>query len=194
MTGLFPDYGFVVIGANTGITKLTKEHLGILLYLKIPIIIIITKIDIAPDHIYKRLCNRLKKLLQTKTFGKVLYFISDKEGDKDTKNYLNHMKGNAEIIPIVHYLIKPEQILIIYIGYLYQLPPRNIWSKQKNDGSVFYIDSTFQVPGIGLILSGTLKGEKIRLKDKFLLVLLTVNLKKLLLEVFIIVYESIYPK
>ena len=80
---------------------MTKEHLGILLYLKIPIIIIITKIDIAPDHIYKRLCNRLKKLLQNKTYGKVLYFISDKEGDKDTKNYLNHMKGNAEVIPII---------------------------------------------------------------------------------------------
>ena len=33
ITGLFPDYGIVVIAANTGITKLTREHLGILLYL-----------------------------------------------------------------------------------------------------------------------------------------------------------------
>ena len=41
ITGLFVDYGIVVIGANTGITKLTKEHLGILLYLKIPIIVLI---------------------------------------------------------------------------------------------------------------------------------------------------------
>ncbi len=166
VTGLFPDYGFVVIGANTGITKLTKEHLGILLYLKIPIIIIITKIDIAPDHIYKRLCNRLKKLLQTKTFGKVLYFISDKQGDKDTKNYIDHMKGNAEVIPIISLSNKVGTNIDNLHRILYQLPPRNIWSKKENQGSVFYIDSTFQVPGIGLILSGTLKGEKIKLKDK----------------------------
>jgi len=33
VSGLFPDYGIIVIGANTGITKLTKEHIGILLYL-----------------------------------------------------------------------------------------------------------------------------------------------------------------
>jgi GTPase len=29
---MFPDRGIVVIGANTGITKLTKEHLGILYF------------------------------------------------------------------------------------------------------------------------------------------------------------------
>ena len=44
VTGLFPDYGLVIIGANTGITKLTREHIGILYYLKIPLIICITKV------------------------------------------------------------------------------------------------------------------------------------------------------
>ena len=27
VTGMFPDYGLLIIGANTGITRLTKEHL-----------------------------------------------------------------------------------------------------------------------------------------------------------------------
>ena len=166
VSGLFPDYGFVVIGANTGITRLTKEHLGILLYLKVPIIIIITKIDIAPEHIYKRLCNRLKKLLKNKSFGKILYFISSREGDKDTKKYLEHMKGNPEIIPIISLSNKTGTNIDNLHRILYQLPPRSVWTKENNTGSVFYIDSTFQVPGIGLILSGTLKGENIKLKDK----------------------------
>ena len=43
---MFPDRGIVVINANTGITKLTREHLGILLYLNIPFIIAITKKEI----------------------------------------------------------------------------------------------------------------------------------------------------
>lgn len=43
-----PDYAMIVVGANMGITRMTREHLGISLALKVPIFIIITKIDIAP--------------------------------------------------------------------------------------------------------------------------------------------------
>ena len=102
VTGSFPDYGIVVIGANTGITRLTREHIGILFYLKIPIIIIITKIDLAPRHVYRKLCNRLKKLLSKKSFGKVIYFISDFEKrDEETNIYLDKMIGIPDIIPII---------------------------------------------------------------------------------------------
>ena len=85
VTGMFPDYGIVVIGANTGITKLTREHIGILLYLNIPFIITITKVDMAPKEIYQNLCNQLKKLLGKNTFRKVLYFIND---DKETDEFI----------------------------------------------------------------------------------------------------------
>ena len=34
ITGLFVDYGLVLVAANMGITKMTKEHLALLLYLK----------------------------------------------------------------------------------------------------------------------------------------------------------------
>lgn len=37
-----------LIGANMGVTKMTKEHLGLALALKIPIVVVITKIDICP--------------------------------------------------------------------------------------------------------------------------------------------------
>jgi len=36
-----------------GISRMTKEHLGITLALKIPFFIIITKIDICPPNILK---------------------------------------------------------------------------------------------------------------------------------------------
>ena len=169
VTGLFPDYGFVVIGANTGITRLTKEHIGILLYLKIPIIIIITKIDIAPEHIYKKLCNRLKRLLQNKTFGKVLYFVSDKDGDKNTNHYINHMIGNPDIIPIVSLSNKIGTNVNNLHRILYRLPPREMWLKEDIPGSIMYIDATFQVPGIGLVLSGTIKGDDIAVKYRLYL-------------------------
>jgi elongation factor 1-alpha len=42
----------VVIGANMGVQMMTKEHIGISLALKLPLFIVITKIDIAPENVY----------------------------------------------------------------------------------------------------------------------------------------------
>ena len=36
VSGIFPNYGMIMIASNTGITKLTREHIGILFYLNIP--------------------------------------------------------------------------------------------------------------------------------------------------------------
>ena len=167
VTGMFPDYGIVVIGANTGITKLTREHLGILIYLKIPIVIIITKIDMAPKHIYKKLCNRIKNLLSKKTFGKVLYFISESEKKNDeTKHYIDKMIDNKDIIPIISISNKDGTNINNLHKIIYNLPPRKKWEKDTINGSIVYIDSKFNVPGIGTVVSGTTKGKDIKIKDK----------------------------
>lgn len=170
VTGLFPDYGIVVIGANTGITKLTREHIGILFYLKIPFIVCITKIDLAPRHVYQTLCNRLKNLLSKNTFGKIVYFISDSENsDDETNKYLNSMLGNPEIIPIMSISNKEGKNILNLHKILSEIPNRNKWNKDEVDGSIVYVDSTFQVPGIGLVLSGMVKGNNINIKDKLYL-------------------------
>jgi GTPase len=49
LVGLMPDFSMIVVGANMGVSRMTKEHLGISLALKIPIFIIITKIDLPPS-------------------------------------------------------------------------------------------------------------------------------------------------
>lgn len=170
VTGLFPDYGIVVIGANTGITKLTREHLGILLYLKVPIIITITKIDLAPKQIYQNLCNQLKKLLGKNSYGKVLYFISDSEkNDSETDHYLKYMIDNPDIIPIISISNKEGTNIDNLHRILYSLPQRDKWANTKTTGTIYYIDATYVVPGIGLVLSGTNKGNPIKLKQKMFL-------------------------
>ena len=52
LTGLFVDYGLVLVGANMGITKMTKEHLVIAWTLKLPIVVVFTKLDLAPENVY----------------------------------------------------------------------------------------------------------------------------------------------
>jgi GTPase len=164
VTGMFPDYGIVVIGANTGITKLTKEHIGILLYLNIPFIITITKIDMAPKEVYQNLMSQLKKLLGKATFKKIIYFINN---EKETDDYINQMLGNVDIIPIISISNKTGTNIENLHQILYHLPRREKWTEIK--GSIFYIDSTFLVPGIGLVVSGTNKGNKILIRQKMYL-------------------------
>jgi GTPase len=170
VTGLFPDYGIVVIGANTGITKLTREHLGILLYLHIPFIITITKIDLAPKQVYQSLCLQLKKLLGRNTFGKVLYFISDSEkNNEETDNYINHMIENPDVIPVISVSNKEGNNIDNLHQILYSLTPRPKWKQTITDGSIFYVDSIFNVSGIGIVLSGINKGKPIKIKQKMYL-------------------------
>jgi GTPase len=164
VTGMFPDYGIVVIGANTGMTKLTREHIGILLYLNIPFIITITKTDMAPKDIYQNLCNQIKKLLTKNSFKKILYFINN---DKETDDYIKHMLGNQDIIPIISISNKTGTNISNLHQLLYHLPKRDKW--EAIQGSIFYIDSTFLVPGIGLVVSGTNKGNPINIKQKLYL-------------------------
>jgi len=167
VTGMFPDRGIVVIGANTGITKLTREHLGILLYLKIPIIIVITKIDLAPVEIYQSLCNKIKKLLSKNTFGKIIYFISASDRkDIETHNYIDKMINDTEIIPVISISNKLGTNITNLHKIIYKLNTFNKWKKTIDDKSVVYIDSNFNVPGIGLVINGTTKGKEIKIKQK----------------------------
>ena len=169
VTGMFPDRGIVVIGANTGITKLTREHLGILLYLKIPFIITITKIDLAPVEIYKKLCNRIKSLLTKSSFGKIIYNISSGDNrDIETTKYINDMIDNPDIIPVISISNKTGTNIDNLHKILYRTPQRNKWKDDKSK-TVIYLDTNYSVPGIGLVLSGTIKGDCVKVKQKMFL-------------------------
>lgn len=54
MVGYIPDYILIVVGANFGLNKMTKEHLGIALALEIPFFIVITKIDMVDKETLKK--------------------------------------------------------------------------------------------------------------------------------------------
>ena len=70
LVGLMPDYSMIVVGANMGVSKMTREHLGISLALGVPLFIVITKIDIAPNEKYLETLAVLTKILQSPQAGK----------------------------------------------------------------------------------------------------------------------------
>ena len=160
ITGMFPDRGIVVIGANTGITKLTREHIGIMLYTNIPFMIVITKIDIAPEGIYEDLKKSIKKLFQKNAPHLIPCYI---ENDMAVKE-LNHNDSN--IIPIISVSNKSGYMIDNLHKIIYNIPQRDKFQNQKEHGTIIYLDSHFSVMGTGLVVSGTVKDGVIKVKQK----------------------------
>lgn len=78
LTGLVPDYSMIIVGSNMGVSKMTKEHLGISLALKIPFLVIVTKIDICPDNVRTETVNLLKKIIRGPAVNKMPIEITEK--------------------------------------------------------------------------------------------------------------------
>jgi len=179
ITGFFPDYAIVTIASNRGILKMTREHLGILFYMKIPTIIIITRIDIAPDEILANTETSIKKMCSV--YGKKAVFInSRKELDlppdmmkqKEESNRMmfkeltDKMRTSDEILPIILTSNKTGFYINTLKDILFKLEPRELWKPLNNiSDSVFYIESCFNPPGIGLVVSGINKGKTIKTGD-----------------------------
>ena len=59
LSGLYPQYSMLVVGANMGVSRMTKEHIGIAISLKIPIFVVVTKIDLTPENVYQETISTL---------------------------------------------------------------------------------------------------------------------------------------
>lgn len=77
LVGLLPDYCMIIVGANMGVSRMTREHLGITLALKIPLFIVITKIDIAPKNILEDTLGTIMKIMKSPKIGKAPVLVKD---------------------------------------------------------------------------------------------------------------------
>ena len=167
ITGLFVDYGLVLVAANMGITKMTKEHIGLLLFLKVPIIILVTKIDMVPEQLKHATIRKLKKIVNLPVFNKKAYTFPENE-KKCESEMIDFSKLNDPLdtfIPIINISNKTGHNINNLKNLLFSLDSREHWS-EKIDGSIVYVDSKYTVKGIGLVLSGTVRGKPIKQNQK----------------------------
>jgi elongation factor 1-alpha len=166
ITGLFIDYGVVIIGSNMGISKMTKEHLGILLYLKVPIIVILTKEDICPPDIYENTRMKLKKLLKLPLFGKKSLFLDTDEDFNQFENLCLIPENINSIIPVISTSCKTGKNIDRLNWLLHILPNVEDKIRFSNDintsdeinktNQISYIEAEYSVKGVGIVLTGTL--------------------------------------
>ena len=177
LTSLFPDYCLLVIGANMGISKMTKEHLGISLALNLPVIIVFTKIDLAPENVYNDNIKKILKIMKVNC-NKSPLLVKTVE---DIDNVKNNIKS-GKICPIFS-VSNLEATGIDMLRYFLSILPKSMAQEKcskllgedaietTNETEVttkFIVDSRFYCRGVGLILGGTILRGKITLDQQMM--------------------------
>lgn len=169
LTGLVPDYSMIIIGANMGIQRMTKEHLGIALALKIPIFVVITKIDIAPLDIFKQNLDFVTKILKSTGSQKLPVVIRETD---DLSVYAEAILFDR-ICPIFCVSNVTGEGVKQLREFMSLLMPRTAQLsntfKSASDKAEFLIDGAYNVKGVGVVVSGTLISGKVSIGSNLML-------------------------
>ncbi|KAJ5328398.1 Translation elongation factor EFTu/EF1A domain 2 [Penicillium brevicompactum] len=154
-----PNYCLLMVAANNGLIGMSKEHLGIALALNVPVMVIVTKIDICPPHILQETLSQLAKILKSPGAHKIPIFVKDMEETINTATQF----VSQRICPIFQVSNVTGQNLDLVRTFLNILPHRGHYDAEG--AFEFLINDTFSVPHVGTVVSGVVKSGVIHAGD-----------------------------
>ena len=163
MTGHAPDFGMLMIGANSGIIGMTKEHLGLSLALSVPLFVVITKIDMCPANILQETLKLLVKILKSQGCRKVPVMV--RTADEVVLSATNFV--SERLCPIFQVSNVTGENLDLLKMFLNLLTTRV--TGLDDLPAEFQIDDSYSVPGVGTVVSGTCLQGVIKLNDVLML-------------------------
>ena len=193
LTGCFPDYALIVINSLAGITKMTREHLGVVLALNIPLVVVVTKVDLASDHILGQTKRELFKVLKSGAANKLpvqmrsakdVEMVIAAEGDKVCPVFFVSCVTGIHIGLLHEYIgrLKTKRVdwLKVASGVSDRASMEVLEQKEgagasggdeagEAGGCEFLIDETFLVTGVGVVVSGTVQRGRMESNSTLLL-------------------------
>ena len=169
ITALLPHYAIILIGTNMGVTRMTREHLGIAFSLNIPFFIVFTKIDIAPKEIKDNTIYQFSTILKKGLQKTVFNIKSSEDASFAAKNIIN---GN--IVPIFQISTVTGEGLEDLKTFLSKLttkfPNTSEFSlvKTPKDKTEMLLDHAFNTK-VGCIHAGVIVSGKIETNQKLLI-------------------------
>jgi elongation factor 1-alpha len=163
------DWNMLVVSANQGIEKMTREHLAITFSLNLNMFVVFTKSDMAPVNVFeenmKNLFRFVKKIKRTpiiikntkdlQTYYDDITMVNE-EGNK-VKGVMNMTLSN-KFVPIFVVSNVTMKNMDLLQTFIFNLRPNVDWSKEeRNKKKIFVIDKTYSPKGVGLVVSGIVK-------------------------------------
>lgn len=142
LVGLMPDYSMIIVGANMGVSRMTKEHLGISLALKVPIFIVVTKIDICPEDVFEKTKDTLIKILKSPGCQKMPVIVKPED---DVSVYAESLASDkvTPIFPISNVTGEGVTKLKEFLSLLHSRIHMSGHFKKPTDPVEFLIDGVY---------------------------------------------------
>jgi len=163
MTGYYPDFCMLMIGANMGLVGMTKEHLGLALALSVPVFIVITKIDICPENVCAENLKILQKILKSPGCRKIPYIVEN-PSDVITCALNFSSERLCPIFMVSNVTGKNIELLKSFLNLL-----NSNFEDCSKEPAEFEVHALNSVPGVGTVISGTCFKGTIKLNDTLLL-------------------------
>jgi len=152
------DYGLLVVAADDGPTKTTREHLGILLATELPTIVAITKADVVSDE---RLAEVEREVESTLRDAGQTPLLVDRHGID---------AAVAEVGDGVVPLLRTSAVTkdgIETLDRLFETLPKRATPERAEFR--MYVDRSYKVTGVGAVASGTVNSGTVEAGDELLL-------------------------
>jgi GTPase len=167
LSSSIPDMCFITVGANMGITRMTKEHIFLCVMLNIPFVFIITKIDICKNrqNILDETITNIKKTLKMPGVRKLTYRIRT----KDDILLCTKSNNTNSVVPLF-FISNVTGEGIDNLKYFLNIIHKRKDNINNHSKSVeYHIDTIFYVTGVGTVVGGHLKHGSITVGDKLYL-------------------------
>jgi GTPase len=161
-----PDFCMILVSANAGIKRMTLEHMLLCLTLKIPFVIVVTKIDITKnrENVYDENMELLYKILKRPNILKKPYIV------RDTADVIMCSKQlyTDSCAPIFH-VSNVTGEGIDHLTKFINITGKRL--KDYNSSSVeFHIDTIYNnIRGVGMVVAGNLVSGKVKIGDNLLI-------------------------
>ena len=155
------SHGLLVVAADQGPTHITREHLGIILAMELPVIVVITKTDMVSPERIETVRQEVFDLL--KLVGRIPYLVKNTvDADFLTENMNHHLVPVIKASPVSG---EGLELLDRIFSHL-KIPSHEEDSKKP---FMMYIDKIYSVIGVGTVVSGTIRQGTVKKGEKLIL-------------------------
>ncbi|XP_058507457.1 GTP-binding protein 2 [Solea solea] len=156
LTSYCPDFAMLVVSASTGIAGTTREHLGLAMALKVPIFIVVSKVDLCTRATVERTVRQLERVLKQPGCNKVPMVV---ESTNDAVTAAQQFAQSPNITPIFTVSSVSGESLDFLKVFFNIIPPLSNSKAQEElmqQLTEFQVDEIYTVPEVGTVVGGTL--------------------------------------
>ncbi|KAI5480556.1 GTP-binding protein 1, partial [Pseudohyphozyma bogoriensis] len=165
LTATEPGFVLLIVGANAGLIGLAKEHLSVSLALSLPLVVVVTKVDMCPPHILEQTVKQLVKVLKSPGCRKQPVFVKDTGMACELASSFVSAKA-APIFMVSNVTGEGLPNLKMFLNTV----PVAIEGKYPVDAPFeFSISDVFSVPFVGAVVSGVILAGKVAVGDTVVL-------------------------